>query len=291
MSDNFNFPVKCGYERITPGDFVDINSTDLSYRYAYSSPLIVAPLVDTDDVNNTTFMCLSCSKLEGVGYFDTSNVTDMNGMFNGCEMLITIPQFNTSKVTNMGSMFAGCAWLRKIPKLNTSNVTSMNQMFLHCGNLTSIPLLDTGNVVDMQNMFYNCNKLISIPQLDTSNVNSTGYIFDGCASLTSIPLLDWGKVQYAYSVFGSWLELTHLTDLGGFKDLGKQSFVDGLSSGFLDKAPNLTHESLMNVINNLYDRRANGLPTLSIMFGETHLNNLEWEEKVIAINKGWTLIG
>ena len=163
-------------------------------------------------------------------------------------------------------------------------------MFLHCGNLRTIPLLDTSNVIDMQMMFYNCSNLTSIPLLDMSKVTNMGSMFDGCVALKSIPLLDWGKIQYAWSVFGM-SDLSHLVYLGGFKDLGKQSYVDGLSSEFLSRLPNVSHESLMNVINNLYDRKSNGLNNLDIDFGTINLDKLTIDEISIAVNKGWTLVG
>ena len=53
--------------------------------------------------------------------------------------------------------------------------------------------------------------------------------------------------------------------------------------------PNATVESLMNVINNLYDLTANGLSGKTVKFGTTNLNKLTDEQKAVAVNKGWTL--
>ena len=172
---------------------------------------------------------------------------------------------DTSNVTNMSYMFNECRYLNYVSPFNTSNVTDMSYMFGYCILLGSIPQLDTSKVTNMSNMFSNCTYLESIPQLDTSNVTDMSNFF-------------------GYSTINT------LTDLGGFKDLGKQSSMYGTSSRFLDSAPNLTHESLMNVINNLYDRKSNGLSTLTISFGTTNLNKLTDEEKSIAVNKGWTLV-
>ena len=195
---------------------------------------------------------------------NTSEVTDMGHMFDSCS-LMTITQFDTSKVTNMEYMFYDCVGLKYIPLLDTSNATNMSYMFCNCGKLTTIPQLNTSKVTNMSYMFCNCEELISIPLLDCQNIS---------------------KIS---SFFGYSNNKVIVTDLGGFKDLGKKS-VSGIGSNFLDKADKLTHESLMNVINNLYDRSANGLSTLSISFGTTNLNKLSDEEKSIAINKGWTLL-
>lgn len=173
--------------------------------------------------------------------------------------------------------------------VDTSEVTNMGYMFYNCVSLKYISTFNTSNVTDMTNMFYGCSKLTTIPQLDTSKVIDMGYMFYGCNKLVSIPSLDCQNVESMNSFFG-FSDITTLTDLGGFKDLGKKGSVSGINSGFLDNTPNLTHESLMNVINNLYDRSANGLSTTSISFGTKNLNKLTDEEKAIAVNKGWTLV-
>jgi len=81
-----------------------------------------------------------------------------------------------------------------------------------------------------------------------------------------------------------------LKNLGGFKDLGKQSSVSGTNStGFLAELLYITHESLMNVINNLYDRKTAGLSTLSLKLGSNNLAKLTDEEKALATAKGWSL--
>ena len=209
-------------------------------------------------------------------FFDTSNVTDMSDMFKECSSLTTIPLLNTSKVITMYSMFEGCSTLTTIPQIDTSKVTNMYDMFEGCSSLTSISLLDTSKVTDMNYMFKGCSSLTSIPALDTSNVTRMSYMFSGCSSLISIPLLDTSKVNDMSSILSGCRSLKYL---GGFKNLSIS-----ISSSFLDQCPNLTVESLMNVINNL--------ATVSrgiLRFGSTNLNKLTAEQKAIATNKGWTL--
>ena len=190
---------------------------------------------------------------------DFSNVTDMSGMFGGCQNITTITPIDTSNVTNMGNMFKDCSKLQSIPLLNTSNVISMSGLFYYCSSLQSIPPIDTAKVTDVGNMF------------------------SDCISLQSLPLLDFGNVKHSFYFFG-FSTLNKLTDLGGFKNM-KAS----INSYFLDKAPNLTIESLMNVINNVYDLTANGLSGQSLKFGSTNLNKLTAEQVAVATAKGWTL--
>ena len=198
------------------------------------------------------------------GDYVTTEFDDFSYRYTESKNIVIDVLVDTSEVTNMGYMFYNCVSLKYISTFNTSNVTSMTNMFYGCSELTTIPQLDTSKVTNMRYMFYGCKK-ISIPLLDCQNVTSMNNFF-------------------------GFSDITTLTNLGGFKDLGKQSSVSGVNSDFLDKVPNLTHESLMNVINNLYDRSANGLSTTSISFGTKNLNKLTDEEKAIAINKGWTLL-
>ena len=224
------------------------------------------------------------SKLQVVPSLDFTGKTSTSSLFYNCSSLISVGNLTgTERVTDMTLMFNGCSSLTTIPQLNTSSVSSMSSMFEGCSSLTAIPPMDTKNVTDMRSLFEGCSSLTTIPQLNTSSVKRTGYMFDSCSSLTSIPLLDYSSVTEIGYMFG-FGTLNKLTDLGGFKDLKANA-----SSYFLDRVPNATVESLMNVINNLYDLTANGLSGKTINFGTTNLNKLTDEQKAVAINKGWTL--
>ena len=258
-----------------------LNTSNVTYMNSmfYScSSLTSIPALDTSNVTTMDYMFYGCSSLASIPLLNTSNVTSMGSMFDSCSSLTSIPLLNTSKVTNMNSMFYSCSSLTSIPQLNTSNVTNMSYMFQNCSSLTSIPLLNTSKVTDMNSMFYSCSSLTSIPALDTSNVTNMFQMFYSCSSLTSIPLLDTSKVTNMGNLFG-WNTMDKLTDLGGFKNLSIS-----ISSGFLDMCPNLTVESLMNVINNLATVFGQ-----SLSFGSTNLNKLTSGQKAIATSKGWTL--
>ena len=216
--------------------------------------------------------------------FDFTNVTDMNSMFNGCFNLTTFPQLDTSNVEIMENMFSYCRSLQSIPLLNTSNVITMKSMFSECDKLLSIPQLDTSKVTNMSYMFDGCELLTTIPQLDTSKATEMNCMFQGCTALESIPLLDFSNAIYASVIINPsyYGDQIHLTDMGGFKNL-KINFD-------IQKAPNLTVQSLMNVINNLYDFVGNGSTTTkTLTLGTTNLDKLTDEQKAVATNKGWQL--
>ena len=227
-------------------------------------------------------------------YLDFSECTDLSKMFSSCNNLNNI-NLDNIKATNMSYLFSNNTSLTNIISLNTSNATDISHCFDTCSSLTHIPLLDTHNVIKMDYLFTQCKKLQSIPQLDTTNLEDASQMFYYCEKLESVPLLDFGSVRTALRIFDY---CSNLTELGGLKN-----FKPSVGYGFFETAPNLTTDSLMNVINNLYDwsGNTNGYASLNngkrvyfstthtLKFGSTNLNKLTEEQIAVATNKGWTL--
>ena len=320
---NISFPegVTWGYKYLTGGDLVDssfntfpemyngvknpvirVNSNivDCYKLFIGASNLKDVASFDTSNATSMVNMFGSCTQLLTVPHFDTSNVTSMANMFNGCEQLLTVPHFDTSNVTSMANMFKGCRKITTVPHFDTSNVTDMSSMFDSNGGsplLKSVPHFDTSNVTNMSSMFNGQGSLKTIPQFDTRKVTSMGSMFNG-TSLKSVPEFDASSVTSGTPPF-SYSSISTLTDMGGFKNL-KASWY----SNAFERCPNLTVESLMNIINNLYDWSGNtdGKAPLydgtihsfgtthKISFGSTNLAKLTDEQKAVATNKGWTLV-
>lgn len=187
------------------------------------------------------------------------SATSMKSAYEYIAASVIDVKYDTSKVTNFDRTFYNCSSLIKCPNIDTSSATHMSYMFQLCRSLQNIPQLDTSKVIYMVNMFSDCSSLKSLPLLDCSRLSQFSYMF-------------------GYS------NITTLTDLGGFKNL-KISFTN-----CLNYLPNLTVQSLMNVINNVYDFRANGeTTTRTLQLGSTNLNKLTDEQKAVATNKGWNL--
>lgn len=291
------------------------NVTNMSYMLSGNINLTKIPLFDTSNVTNISFLFQNCSNLKNIPLLDTSNVIDMKGMFQDCSSLKTIPMLNTSNVTEMDYLFERDSLLTEIPLLNTVNVTSMPYLFSNCYSLISVPALDTSNVTDMNNMFKGCSSLkqipllntkscnnmqymfsecssiTEIPELDTSNVITMWYMFFKCTSLTTVPMLDASKIINVYNMFNN---CSSLVTLGGLKNLGMSyptNWIDNVSEATLNlsDSPLLTHDSLMNVINNLYDIKSKGVKTQTLKLGDTNKAKLTAEEIAIATNKGWNV--
>ena len=192
-------------------------------------------------------------------------------------------------ITNMTYMFMNCTNLQTIPPLNTSNVSNMGNMFYNCFNLQTIPSLDTSKVTDMNNMFYSCRNLQTIPPLNTSKVGNMDSMFAECYSLTSLPALNAQSLNmYTFLGIFGYNVLSNLTDFGGFLNL-KQSLANDET---LNRLPNLTYQSCINILNGLYDFTGNGeTPGSNQGQLKVHQNFLDavGDEISIGVNKGWQI--
>ena len=263
----------------------------LFYKYTGTSVNDLIKYSDTENVTTMNETFYSCSNLQSIPLLDTSNVTDMSGVFSGCLKLQTMPQLDTSNVTNMSKMFDSCQNLQTIPQLDTSNVTNTNQMFYGCTNLTTIPQLDTSKVNTMSYMFGSCTRLTTISQLDTSSVTNMAYMFSECIRLATIPQLNGEKITI---LSGAFSNCKLLENFNGIINLG-QGYLTTQSANYsnykliLSNSTKLTHDSLINVINNLYDIKTKGVKPQQLVLGSTNLAKLTAEEVAIATNKGWTV--
>ena len=178
---------------------------------------------------------------------------------------------------------------RFIPKNSTKT------SFQSYRGLLAIPLLDTSKVTNMKNMFSNCYSLTTIPQLDTSKVTNMYVMFYGCYSLKTIPLLDTSKVTNTGAMF---FRCYSLSNLGGFLNLGKDYLISQ-SANYdnyeldLSYANVLTEQSIINVLNNLYDIKTKGCQSQKVVLGRNNLAKLTSEEGQQALSnsqaKGWSI--
>lgn len=149
--------------------------------------------------------------------------------------------------------------------------------------------------LDMSNIKLSGSTFTTLPSLianaDWSQVTNASGMFNTCYYLTTLPELDFSNVEN----INSMLKLcAALTTLGGFKNLGK-AYLTSQSANYsnykldLNFASNLTHDSLMNVINKLYDIATAGCNTQQLVLGSINLEKLTAEEIAIATNKGWSV--
>ena len=163
-------------------------------------------------------------------------------------------------------------------------------MFSNCYGLTNIPPLELSGVTLCENMFYNC-RFTSIGDLNLSSCSSMGNVLGSCSQLTTIGVIHCDSMINTSS-FPSSSVLSNVTNIGGFRNLGKISSLSNTngSNSPMVKLPNLTYGSVMNVLNELYDRAAAGLPVLTLKLHANHLAMLSEDDIAVATNKGWPLV-
>ena len=272
---------------------VDINDYyDTNNKYSGDIRLYIKeiPMINTENLTTMYQFFSNCQNLTNIPKINTSNVTNMNMMFLSCRKLKTIPALDTSKATDMSNMFSGCASLTEIPELYTNNVVNMSNMFNLCANLKTIPALDTSKATGMSRMF-NRSGITIIPELNTSNVRYVSEMFSVCLNLITIPKLNFESVTNISSFLSG---ANNVVNIGGFENLGA-AYSTTSSANYsyyrldLTSCTKLTHESLMNVINNLYDIKTKGCKAQSLRLGATNLAKLSEDEIAIAQNKGWNV--
>lgn len=250
--------------------FYYYDGTNLDYEIAN---------LDTSNITSMYDMFAYCNNLTSLDLtgFNTANVTSMSNMFVSCGRLssLNLTSFDTSKVTGMGSMFYNNSELQSLDlsSFNTSKVVNMSSMFSYCSKLRTLDLsnFDTSSVVNMSYMFGYCRKLTNIPKLNASNVTSVNNFVENCFALTDFGGLE--NLGQAYSTTASANNRNYKLDLSYAKQL--------------------TEQSLINVLNNLYDIKTKGCNPQQVVLGSTNLAKLTSEEGQSALAQatayGWTV--
>ena len=270
--------------------------------YTYTENLPISPegeLYKTINVNvipkinlQKTGLKLGYSTFKEVPeWVDFEGIADMSNMFSNCSNLQTIPMIDTSKVGNMSYMFSNCG-IQTIPLLDTSNVSSAYNMFYYCGSLKTLPNnFNFGKCTNLSEMFYNAG-LTDYSFLETWVINPNANMdrMIGNTNTTYVPAIPCvGSTSYYHSaIFWAYSDYSKLTYFGGW--IGRKYNVT--QDYILKKMPNLTYESCISILNNLYDFTGNGeTPDSNQGKLKVHANFLTTvgDEISIGTSRGWTI--
>ena len=136
-------------------------------------------------------------------------------------------------------------------------------------------------------------RIIKVPLVDTSDYTTFNNFFYLCRSLNKIPLLDFSKATRVDTVFNTGGYYIYVEEIGGFKNLGK-AYRTNASENYSEYKFDMyyvetSHDSLMNIINNLYDIKTKGVKPQQLILGTTNLAKLSEEELAIGTLKGWSI--
>ena len=179
--------------------------------------------------------------------------------------------------------------------------TNLESMCYMCYNLKKINMSNmiSENISNCYATFSNCLKLETIIFPDDIGTKfgatNIAQMFRKCTNLTTLPLINASNVINIYWLFR---DAKNITNLGGFRNLG-EAYLTTQSANYkdytLDLTPCslLTEQSIINVLNNLYDIASKGCNTQSVILGSTNLAKLTSEEGQQALtqaqNYGWTI--
>lgn len=210
-----------------------------------------------------------------------------------------LSNLDTSNVISMESMFEySSISTLDVSNFDTRNVTTMKGMFSYASSLTSLDIsnFDTSKVTEIDKMFSNNKKLTSLklPSINGKLIKTLNTVFYDTRELVTLNLGHWdlSNVSEMSSPFYNMSKLENFTfplNLGAGFDTSmaaNHSFckID------LSKSTLLTHDSLMSVINNIYDIASKGCKVQTLSIGSTNLSKLTEDEIAIATNKGWNVI-
>lgn len=187
------------------------------------------------------------------------NIVDATDMFYNAEInSLTLPTFKVSSAASMFYRFGENTYDETIPFNDNLDISSID--FSEC--IDTSGFIRTSKIKSLTHDNFDCSKIINILNFASNQTTLENLC----------PLLNLGK--------------------GYTRGLANYSFYKlDLSS-----CVNLTHDSLLGIINGLYDLNltydvANGgtLYTQQLVLGSTNLAKLTEDEIAIATNKGWVV--
>jgi hypothetical protein len=241
---------------------------------------------------------------------EARSVTSLNDAFYGNTTIKYFPELK---------YFTGLTgnWLQHPTTINT--VSDYRGQFTECTALEEIEFPSI-NLAFISGSFYGCS---SLKEIDLSPITSTAtssagrrfsVVFAGCSSLkkiilpqhwagvfsnfylpfskcTSLEYIDFGNVDFS--------ALSSITSTGGNEGFNPCSKLTTIKNGLynlkgnlrLAKSP-LTRESVLEIIDNVYDYRGNGnsSTTKTITLKATTYETLTAEDIAIATAKGWSIV-
>lgn len=182
-------------------------------------------------------------------YYDAwDSSTSMKEYYRKAEIRV-LPNIDSSTVTNMNMLCSGCQYLIVVPEIDCSACTNLSNAFSGCTSLQEMPpLKTTGNATTMTAMFSGCAVLKNVPYIDASSATNLTSMFNGCTKLQNL------KIK------------------------GIKADLD------LSGSPELTHESLIYIINNAAE-----VENKTLTLGLENYSKLTPSEVDVAEEKGWNV--
>ena len=245
--------------------------------FGHNQNLEVVELPDLTDPGGNYGCFYACPKLR---YVDMPKLrTVRSGMFAYCSSLKNIYLPEALQIDRGAFAFSGLESLiaPKVTTLSNTGNSSSGATFESCPlKELNLPVLETIR----GNHFYKSSiEEFNLPKLKTIDSNSSStYLFSNMPikSLRISSLIT--TIPYPASLFVNCMALVDLSLPGNWN-------FSGLN---LSTCKNLSHESLIQIINSLKDNSESGSPK-TLVLGSNNLSKLTQEEIAIGTSKGWTI--
>ena len=139
-------------------------------------------------------------------------------------------------------------------------------------------VFDTSRSTVLENVFYGAD-ISRVPAISAVSANQYGlmnsFAYSRIRTIDKLILRDDGTTYFS----GTFRDCSFLTNIVIEGKIGKNGFD-------VNQSPNLTHDSLMSILNAL-EAKTEG--TWTVTLGTTNLAKLTDGEKAMATQKGWTL--
>lgn len=254
------------------------------------------------DIGNACFK--QCVNLIHVDIEDGTSLKIGNNVFENCAMLDDESVYIiTSHANTIGTYtFSKC---NKLQNVNTKMLNS--NMFEGCTALESVSGTNIGDESG-SHIVASCNKLKSVI-LESAGTKISSMAFANCASVETIKILDT-STSIDTAVFYGDTGLKNLYLTGTIDSCVSNSLTATNSNYFLynctalenvvlgsgwtlsvrlNISNNLTHDSLLETINNLADLNALGKSSQTLTIGSVNKAKLSADEIAIATAKGWSV--
>ena len=177
-----------------------------------------------------------------------------------------ISSWDTSKVTDLSYCFQGCSSLQSLDlsSWDISNLRSFRYTFSDGVNELIMPELVEDNMLkNLYCTWYENSRIkkLDLSKFNTKNVTEFGWCFEGAVNLEWLDISGFDLSSSTYhgveSFFGRNRMLTHLILGEGFGKIKEGVTFDMSSFASLDEESKASFMSL-------YDRKANGLPNVTL---------------------------
>ena len=310
------------------GSSITINGTSYTYYDSTFGDCRKVPSIKLLNIspnckywNYMFYNCYALSNLE-MTFQEGFAPTHAAYMFQNCQNLEEIPWFDTSKITNAQSMFGSCYKLKRIPNCDFGSCTSSYYpSFSNCRALEEfggdlilskctslhgsiftnvscpIPNIHIEAATSASDLlrYYTGTTVGNIisPKVTTISLGMVKHNSGGQGwNVETIGTID-ASAATGINLFSDYTSDNYpaLKNFGGFINYGMKSNASSITNYNFGLSPcnNLTHTSLMNIINNLYDRATAGYSVLTIKFHPDALARLSDDDIAIATSKGWTI--